>query len=190
MAPELARRNLRAQLMVNPDYFGRITSNSFKAVLLIEQDTTYESIGYVTYSPCDGQLQTTIHINQKAGYSDVGYASKEYVRFFLSLNGGVSWLDQGLSTIIVCNAPGPKPVQLKLSIDLSPVMTLCVPGQLSPMVRTILSWNTPPPAEMPEWIPVWGDVLNAQIRFEGMEAIESHPGLDSSATSGADISTL
>ena len=73
--------------------------------------------------------------------------------------------------------PGPKPLQQKLAVSLSPVMTMCIPHPL-PVVRTILSWNTPPPAEMPEWIPVWGDVLNARIRLEGAERIDFHSGLD------------
>jgi hypothetical protein len=177
MAPEVARKNLRALLIANPDYFDRVTSNSFKAVLRIQQDTTYESIGYVTYNLSAEQLQATIHLNQQTGYSDGNCISKEHVRFYLSLDGGASWLDQGLSSIGVCDMPGPKPLQQRLSIGLSPVMTVCIPHPL-PVVRTILSWNTPPPGETPEWIPVWGDVLNARIRFERTEAIELHPGLD------------
>jgi hypothetical protein len=186
MAPELARQNLRAQLIACPDYFGKITSNSFRAVLLIEQDTTYESIGYVTYSPNEEKLNATIQLNQKAGYSDADCASKEYLRFYLSLDGGSTWLDQGVSSIDVRDVPGPKPLQKKLSLDLSPVMTLCLPGRLSPVVRTILSWNTPPPAEMPEWIPVWGDVLNAQIRLAGVQGNDVHPGLDGAMNLEAD----
>ncbi len=99
MAPELARRNLRSLLLTNPDYFGRITSNSFKAVLRIQQDTMYESIGYVGYSPRLEQLQATIHISESTGYSDADCISKEYVRFYLSYDGGMSWLDQGLSSM-------------------------------------------------------------------------------------------
>jgi hypothetical protein len=190
MTPEIARQNLRALLIANPDYFSKITSNSFKAVLLIEQDTSYESIGYVSYSSGGEKLLATIHINQKAGYSDANFASKEYVRFYLSLDGGSSWLDQGLSSIEARNLPGSSPLQVRLSLDLSPVMTLCVPDRLHPVVRTILSWNTPPPAETPEWVPVWGDVLNAQISFPGMEGIEVNPGLDGLASPQAGCPAL
>ena len=124
MAPELARRNLRSLLLVDPNYFGKITSNSFKAVLRIQQDTMYESIGYVGYSPCLEQLQATIHISESTGYSDADCISKEYARFYLSYDGGLSWLDQGLSSITVCNMRGPKPLQETLSVGLSPALTL------------------------------------------------------------------
>jgi hypothetical protein len=178
MAPELARQNLRALLIANPDYFGRITSDSFKVVLRIQQDTTYESIGYVTYNPKEEQVQATIQINQRTGYSDAYCASKEFMRFFLSLDGGSSWLDLGLSSIDARNTPGPKPLQKTLSLGLKPIRTLCITDRLLPVVRTVLSWNTPPPAEMPQWTPVWGDVLNSRIRFEGLEGIESYSGLE------------
>ncbi len=177
MAPDLARRNLRSLLLANPDYFGKITSSSFKAVLRIQQDTTYESIGYVTYSSDIEQLQATIHVSECTGYSEADCASKEYVRFYLSYDGGVSWLDQGMSSINVCDVPGPKPQQEMAAVGISPALTLCFLERL-PIVRTILSWNVPPPADMPDWIPVWGDVLNAQICLEQMEELSLHPGFD------------
>jgi hypothetical protein len=43
---------------------------------------------------------------------------------------------------------------------------------------------------MPEWIPLWGDVLDAQIRFEGMDGVELNPGLDNIVSPNADYSTL
>jgi hypothetical protein len=177
MAPDMAHRNLRALLLASPDYFGKITSNSFKAVLRIQQNTAYESIGYVTYCHSLEQLQATIHINDCTGYSDSGSASNEYVRFYLSYDDGSSWHDQGLSSISVCNFPGPKPQQETVAIGISPVRTLCFLERL-PLVRTILSWNAPPPTDMPDWTPVWGDVLNAQIRHEQTEEISLRPGFD------------
>jgi hypothetical protein len=177
LAPELAHRNLRSLLLANPDYFGRITSNAFKAVLRIEQNTVYESIGYVAYSPSLDQLQATIHISESSGYSDANCLSKEYVRFYLSYDGGSSWLDQGLNSVSVCNTPGPKPLQEMVAVGISPALTLCF-LERPPVVRTILSWNAPPPADMPNWIPAWGDVLNAQIRLEQAEELSLHPGFD------------
>jgi hypothetical protein len=177
MAPDMAHRNLRALLLANPDYFGNITSNSFKAVLRIQQNTAYESIGYVTYCHDLEQLQATILISDCTGYSEADCSSKEYVRFYLSYDGGSSWHDQGLSSIGVCNIPGPKPQQETVAIGISSSLTLCLPERL-PLVRTILSWNAPPPADMPDWTPVWGDVLNAQIRLEQAAEISLHPRFD------------
>ena len=177
MAPDLAHRNLRALLLANPNYFGKITSNSFKAVLRIQQNTAYESIGYVAYSPSLEQLQATIHISESTGYSDADCVSKEYVRFYLSYDEGNSWLDQGMSSINVCNTQGPKPQQEMVAVGISSALTLCFLERL-PVVRTILSWNAPPPADMPDWTPVWGDVLDAQIRLEQTQEPSLHSGFD------------
>jgi hypothetical protein len=175
LAPDLAHRNLRALLLSNPDYFGKITSSSFKAVLRIQQNTAYESIGYVTYCQKLEQLQATINISDCSGYSEGDCASKEFVRFYLSHDGGSTWLDQGMSSINVCNMAGPKPQQETVEVSLCPALTLCFLERL-PLVRTILSWNAPPPADMPDWLPVWGDVLNAQIQIEETDSL--HPGFD------------
>jgi hypothetical protein len=177
MSPELARQSLRALLMFNPNYFAKITSDSFKAVLRIQQDTTYESIGYVGYSPNLEQLQATIHLSQSSGYSHSDGGSKEYVRFYLSYDRGLSWLDQGLSAINVWDTTGPMPRQDTVSVGITPALTFYFLDRL-PVVRTILSWNAPPPADSPEWIPVWGDVLNAQICLEEMDEIPLHRGLE------------
>ena len=86
LSPELARRNLRALLLANPNYFGNVTGSSFKAVLHIQEDTTYERLGCFGYSPELKQLRATITINQTEGYSGNIRAngSEEYVRFYLS----------------------------------------------------------------------------------------------------------
>lgn len=164
MSPEAARRNLRARLIANPDYFSRISSNSFKAVLRIQQDTSYESIDSATYNQRLEQVQASIHIHKSLGFSDINGASKEFVRFYLSYDGCASWLDQGLCSFEVCNLPGPKPLQISVAVGISPALTLCFLDRL-PVVRVILSWNAAPPVEKPDWIPVWGDVLNAQLHL-------------------------
>ncbi len=177
MPPDLARKSLREMLLASPDYFGKITSNSFKVVLRIQQDTTYECIGHVGYSPNLEHLQATIHLSQASGYSLVECASKEYVRFYLSYDGGASWVDQGISSAVVRNEIRSTQRQLTISVGISPALTLCFLDR-PPQVRTILSWNTPPPENAPDWIPMWGDVLNAQLRLEETEPLSQDAGLD------------
>lgn len=175
MPPELARRNLRVLLMANPDHFGKITDDSFKAVLRIQQDTAYESIGYVAYSPRLEQLQATININQCTGYSDScgGFNSREYVRFYLSYDDS-TWLDQGMCAIDAYNVPGPKPLQQTVTVGIGPALTFCFLKKL-PSMRAILSWNSPPPPDTPHWTPVWGDVLSGQVEFDELNPIPLHP---------------
>jgi hypothetical protein len=166
LSPELARQNLRASLLANPNYFDRITANSFKAVLNIQEDTTFESIGSIVYNPRFEQLQATINIYQSRGYSGASckYGSKEYVRLYLSYDRGTTWQDQGMRAVNVLDTPGPKPLQYIVSAGISPAQTFCFMQNL-PLARGILSWNTPPPEDSPDWTPVWGNAMDAQIQF-------------------------
>lgn len=166
LSPELARQNLRSRLLADPDYFGRITENSLKAVLRIQKDTTYESLCDISYSPRFEQLQVSINIHQCSGYSGTGcrYGSEEFVRVYLSYDAGLNWHDQGLAVTNAFDMTGPKPMQFGVSVSIRPAQTFCFMQDL-PTVRAILSWNAEPPAGSPEWTPVWGDVMEAQLRI-------------------------
>jgi hypothetical protein len=167
LAPEVARQNLRALLLSNPDYFGKITANSFKAVLKIEKDTTFESIAGISYNTREETLQAIIYLNQSEGYSAAHYgnASQEYVRFYLSYDGGSDWKDQGVHAIKVYDMMGPEPMHFTVSASIHPAQTFCFMQNL-PMVRVILSWNSPPPADMPDWVPVWGEVSETTVEID------------------------
>ncbi len=172
MTPELARQNFHAVLLANPNFFGNIKESPFKPVLSIVGDTAYESIGCVGYNPQLEQLRATINIKQSGGYSGglCSSGSEEYVRFYLSYDGGATWQDQGMKAVNVFDVPGPKPLEYAVSLQISPMEKFCFIQNL-PMVRAILSWNYPPPAGSPNWPPVWGNVVDAQIQIEGFEII-------------------
>jgi hypothetical protein len=172
LSPEHARHNLRTLLLANPHYFGKITGSSFKAVLKIQQDTTYESLRCISYNPRFEQLQATISINQNIGYSSAQckYGSEEHVRFYLSYDGGSTWKDQGLRTVNVYDTRGKKALEYKVSVGIGPAQTFCF-MQKPPLVRAILSWSSPPPADTPEWAPVWGSVVEALIQIPEFQVI-------------------
>lgn len=170
--PELARQNFHALLLVNPNYFGNLASTSLQPILKIQADTTYESIGCVGYNPQLEQLRATINIKQTSGYSGgiCSDGSEEYVRFYLSYDGGATWQDQGLKAVNVFDVPGPKPLEYAVTLQVSPAEQFCFVQNL-PLARAILSWSYPPPANQPAWTPVWGDVADAQIQVQGFELI-------------------
>lgn len=170
LSPEMARRSLRALLLANPNHFGRISGNSFKAVLGIREDTTYEGLACVSYDPRSEQLKATIDIHRTSGFSMAGWldgsvepdGSVEYVRFYVSCDGGSSWRDQGLRAVKVFDAPGPKSIRHEVAVGIAPARTFSFMQNL-PLVRAILSWNSPPPSDTPDWTPVWGNVVEAQV---------------------------
>jgi hypothetical protein len=172
LQPELARKNFHALLLANPNYFGNLTDSKFKAVLNIQGDTAYESIGCVGYHPQLEQLRATVNIKQSGGYSGgiCTSGSQEYVRFYLSYDGGSTWQDQGLRSVNVFDVPGPHPLEYAVTLQITPNEEFCFFQNL-PIARAILSWNTPPPALSPNWTPVWGNVVDAQIQIDGFHFI-------------------
>jgi len=172
LSPELARGNFHALLLANPNFFGNLVNSEFLPILNISGDTAYESLGCVGYNPQSEQLRAVINIKLSSGYSGglCSNGSDEYVRFYLSYDAGATWQDQGLRAVNVFDVPGPKPLEYAVSLNISPSEEFCFIQNL-PLVRAILSWNFPPPANSPNFIPVWGDVKDVPIQIEGFEFI-------------------
>ncbi len=170
LSPDLARQNLRALLLADPHYFGNITANSLKAVLNIQRDTTFESLARVGYDPQLERLYATLYIKQSRGYSGNVSAtgSEEYIRFYVTCDGGATWQDQGLRTVRVFDTPGQKPLEYPVTLQISPTHEF-FPIENLARVRAILSWNSPPPAGTPHWTPLWGNVVDTEIEVDDFE---------------------
>ena len=173
LSPALACQRLRALLLVNPHYFGNVSSSSFKTVLNIQEDTTYESLSRVSYDPLRQQLCAAITIRQPNGYSDnvLNNGSEEFVRFYVSYDEGLRWLDQGMLLVNVFDASTSKPRSYEVTQLIIPLED--VPSGIVPRVRAILSWNLPPPTLAPDWKPVWGNVVESSIRMQDSRVIFS-----------------
>ena len=167
LSPEQARQRLRALLLANPNHFGKIPAASFVSVLKIQEDTTYECISRIGYDPQNEQLCATININQAFGYSGDAFirGSDEFVRFYLSYDGGSKWLDQGMRSVSVFDAHLPRSLKHKVTLEAIPGKEFCFEECL-PKIRAILSWISPPPAGAPDPVPVWGNVVESDIRIE------------------------
>jgi hypothetical protein len=170
LSPERARQKLRALLLANPNYFGKIPSSSFMAVLKIQEDTTFECISRISYDPERERLCTTIDIKQATGYSGDAFihGSQEFVRFYLSYDGGSKWLDQGMRSLSVFDSHLPRPLVQRVTLEIIPQQELCS-EEFVPKIRAILSWNSPPPAGAPNWTPVWGNVVESDFQIEGSQ---------------------
>ncbi|MDE3200006.1 MAG: hypothetical protein KGN79_03710 [Acidobacteriota bacterium] len=172
MPPELARANLRFLLIENPNYFGSLSASSFKAVLHIEKDTTYECLSEVDFNPRLECIGATIQIRQPTGYSNGKHPGKsqEFVRFYLSVDDGENWLDQGVCTLNVSDKTDRTCAMHKVSLGLDPGDELLHFDGL-PRLRAILSWNQIPPQDSPEWLPVWGNVLDLNPQTEATRIV-------------------
>jgi hypothetical protein len=164
LSHEQARQRLRALLLANPNHFGNVPAASFVSVLKIQEDTTYESISRIGYDPQCEQLCATVDIKQAFGYSGDAFThgSEEFVRFYLSYDGGAKWLDQGVRSVSVFDAHLPRSLEHKVMLEVIPGKDLSF-ERFPPKVRAILSWISPPPAGAPNWTPVWGNVVESDI---------------------------
>lgn len=189
LSPEEAGQRLRALLLANPQYFGNVPPTSFHAVLKIQEDTTYECISCVAYDAQFEQLRATIDIKQTVGYSGVARinGSEEFVRFYVSYDGGVKWLDQGMRSVNVSDAAVPRPLAYNVILQ---IVQTGQPGisKPQPRVRAILSWNSPPPAGAPDWTPVWGNVVESDMQINSRATFSL--GIQTSAKAEPRQSTL
>ncbi len=165
------RKTFKALLLTNPNYFGNLAESQFKPILPISGNTYYEELACVGYQPQQERLEGVVYIYQPSGYgTDIcGPGSPEYVRFYFSFDNGVTWQDQGITSFQAYNIPegteGGKRLEYAVSLAVDPARKLCFFDPLI-RVRAILSWNNPPPANQPNWIPIWGNVREAEILVE------------------------
>lgn len=165
------RVTFKTLLLTNPNYFGNLLESQFTPVLPIAGNTHYEELACVGYHPQQERLEAVVYVYQPSGYgTDIcGSGSPEYVRFYLSFDNGATWQDQGLTSFQAYNIPqgteGGKRLEYAASLAVDPERKLCFFNLLI-QVRAILSWNNPPPANQPNWTPVWGNVREANIQVE------------------------
>jgi len=169
---EQARASLRMLLLANPNYFGNVAESGLTPVLNISGDTSYEDLGCVGLSLSLSRLEAVVSIKQTTGYDGgvCSSGSQEYVRFYLSFDGGSTWQDQGVAGFTVYDIPGPKPLEYSVALPVTLPEKLCFFDNL-PQARAILSWNYIPPANTPGYTPVWGNVADVTIQSPASEFI-------------------
>ena len=165
------RTAFKTLLMTNPNYFGTLADSALKPVVKISGNTFYEELACVGYHPQQEQLEGVVYVYNPTGYgSDIcGPGTPEYVRFYLSYDNGATWVDQGITSFQAHNIPegteGAKFLEYAVSLKIDPNRRFCFQNPLI-RVRAILSWNDPPPANQPNWPPVWGNVREVPILVE------------------------
>ncbi len=166
LQPERERSHFKALLLSNPNYFGNLQLSKLKPVKIIASNRTYEELTCVGFNPEFSRLEGTIRVKQNVGYNGdlCSIGSFEYVRFYLSYDNGLTWIDQGSTKINVHDMTGIKPLDYAVYLDINPKKMKCDIPNL-PLVRAILSWNILPPVNTPNYVPIWGNVEQARIQI-------------------------
>ncbi len=174
------RRTFKLQLLQNPNYFGNLSELDIKdlpkAVTKKVGDTTYEELTCVGYNPDTDILTAIVEVKQIAGYSGgpCTDGSHEYVRFYLDYGDG-TWVDHGATAFNVHDLGFKEDLCYAVSIDLGPKKRSCCDDTpILPNVRAILSWNIEPPANQPNWHPVWGNRLERYIQIDPRNPLFCH----------------
>jgi len=165
------RSQFRALLLDNPNYFGNLKHSPVKSVLNIQGNTYYEKLGCVGFQPQFNRLEAVVYVKKPSGYSgDIcTNGSPEFVRFYLSYDNGATWVDQGLSSFTAYDIPegtkGKKRLEYAVSLTVNPPKKFCFVENII-LARAILSWNNAPPANTPDFIPVWGNTHDTHIQID------------------------
>ena len=165
------RRNFRALILDNPNYFGNLEKSTLKAAQSIQSNTTFEEIGCVGYHPQLERLHAVVYVNQTGGYggSICSKGTPEYVRFYLSSDNGTTWQDQGLASFTAFDIPENKDrLEYAVTRRIDPRRRFCFQHNIL-LARAILSWNVVPPPNTPNFKPVWGEVHDTRIAVDGIK---------------------
>ena len=132
---ERERRQFHALLASNPNYFGTLPELDLPVQLAKQGDTSYERLTCAALSPERDRLEATVEIRRGSGYRGglCGQGSFEHVRFFLSYDGGASWVDEGLASINVHDLTGGRtckgdtwpPLTYVCGVDVDPRRSWC-----------------------------------------------------------------
>ncbi len=157
------RTQFKSLVLSNPNYFGTYSKLGGKIVKAFSGDTSYEQLECLGLNPGSSLLEAVINIKLHSGYgtNGCGAGTTEYVRFFVKDSSG--WHDLGLSTVQVFDLAGPLPLSYSVSVDFSETRKFCFTENIVE-VRAILSWEWEPTPGDPNFIPVWGNVVNAEVQ--------------------------
>lgn len=169
------REHMHLMLLQNPNYFGTLSKkdpliHEYKPVTLIQGNPAYEQITCVGYNPQMKSVSAIVRLNKSNGYSGgpCAHGSREYVRFYIDYKRDGNWKDLGLAgfTAHDFSETAKHPACYAVNLAFNPEVTRCCDGKpVLPVVRAILSWSAAPTANDPDYIPVWGNVLNVNVQM-------------------------
>lgn len=164
------RHMFRLLLQSNPNYFGNALNSALPPRAAVSCNSYYEEICCLGYSPKEGLLVAVIRLHQSAGYGTGTRISSapEHVRFYLSFDDGKCWDDQGCASVDAHNVAAGKDRQQAVALELPE--GAAPPSEKPVRFRAVLSWNAAPPANAPDWKPVFGNVLETTICLSAQPA--------------------
>jgi hypothetical protein len=173
---ERERSQFLNMLGKNLNYFGNIPESKLKPIFKLISNTSYEQLTCVGYNPDTANMEATFAIKKSAGYSGnlCTAGSLEYVRFYLDFHDGNGFIDQGSVAVNVHDIPSDKdcsgssifPVIYVATLKKKTSKFFFCDKPVLPSLRAMLSWSINPPVNSPNWLPVWGSVMNCNVQLK------------------------
>jgi hypothetical protein len=170
------RTHFHYMLAKNPNYFGNIPGSKIKPNFKLIAETTYEQLTCVGYNPDTANMEATFAIKRSTGYSGnlCTAGSFEYVRFYLDFHDGAGFIDQGSVAMNVhdipdrndCKGASIFPIMYVATLKKKTAKFFYCDKPLLPTLKAILSWSIEPPAASPDWLPVWGSVMECDVQLK------------------------
>lgn len=176
-----------AQLQAPLAQLGVNLADAVKAFVGVgDGNQTFEQLGCIGLNPLDPtfgreSLVATLKVKKSSGFSGgpCTAGSREYVAFWMDFGAG--WVYQGTASVGVHDYQNVPAAGLSYSVflpvNLEAYRHDCHQGPRTARVRAILSWQTPPPAANPNWVPVWGSREETTVEIKPGNAIVpgTHP---------------
>ncbi len=149
-------------------------SKLLSIIMDMDYDTTYEDIQCVSLNRDMNKLHAAVHIKRSSGYlGDLcTTGSSEYVAFYMDFGSG--WEYMGTSSVEVHDIPTIVTpdglwydVSLGVNLD-AHRKAWCQVGEAK--VLGILSWNTPPTPNDPNYHATWGDRAECNVEIKPLPA--------------------
>jgi hypothetical protein len=167
---EVERQHFTKLLLDNPNYFGTLSDSKLESAQKIQYDTRYEQLECIGVLPEESIIAGTFKVKLPDGF-DGGLCtagSDEYFRFFIDWDNDGDFFDfnedLGIAAVKVHDILEVKKGPLCYAVCKnfkSPQSSCHYP--LIVRARVILSWKIPPTG--PNFIPVWGNVLECWVQI-------------------------
>ena len=145
-------------------------SDVFGALQKTSGNTDYEQLGCIGLDEGTGSpdaLVGTLLAKLPTGYlgNPCSAGSKEYVAFWIDWGSGWQWVGTPSVTVhdISSIPKGGLNYAVYQPVDLNAHRKPCGEGPVTAKVRAILSWDSAPPSNNPDYVPVWGNRLETVI---------------------------
>ena len=143
-----------------------------KLLVQTDGDTSFEQLHCIGVRPASSSLEGVLTVKKPLGYSGrlCGDGSTEYVAFWADFNDGAGFQHLATTSVNVHDLQAVPAGGIQYAVfakaNFAKWRVPCEVGARIGRLRAILSWETAPPANNPNYVPVWGNRLECRFQMQ------------------------